>query len=409
MEIKSISLSKQKFLFLLGITIIYITLVVCLDFLQGDLWRDEIHFWAVSLVFSDRLLPSIDNLRDYDALNTPLPFIIFGGLEYLFHEGVLLGRLLNLILSLTIVFIIGWPRQDKRERAILCLMGLLIYPYYLPLSGRLYTEIIACFWVIMGFISYLRNRHLLSSIAFILAIASRQYMIAFPAAIATYEFIIAIAKAQRLRKINLVAQWRWLLPLIAVLSIFGWIWLFQGLAPETAISNRAPEVQETTWTVQPGAAINFLAVVSFYIVIPEFILFQPWNKLKTLKQQWRKITFIAASLLLCFLIFPPLLVASGQVIKIAKLLPQDSLKMILFYSLSLLTCVRFSQPNLMFLIVLFNSLIMIKTYPGGDKYVFPLVVIFWYLKSVGLEEKFAIFKQQDVVAVKEHTSGTVSP
>ncbi len=379
--------SKQRFLFLLSITAIYIILMVWLDFLQGPYWHDEKTFWETSLTFSSRLLPSIEDLRNYGELNTPLPFIIFGALEYLFDRGIFTGRLLNLILSLSIVFIIGYPRQSNRERAILCLIGLFLCPYYLWLSGRLYTEMIACFWVIIGFVSYIRNRHLISCIAFILAIASRQYMLAFPIAIATYEFIVTINNLKDIPKITSLVKWRWLAPLIAALSIFGWIYLFQGLVPEVALEVRdAPEVQRSTWALTPGGAINFLSFVGLYIVIPECVLFRNSSIFKVFNQHRRKIIIIAAGLLLYFLVFPPLLFGSGNIAKLAKLLPYDILKMVLFYVLSLLACIRFSRPNLISLIVLFNSLIMIKAYPW-DRYVLPLVVVFWYLKSIKFQEQ----------------------
>lgn len=387
--------SKQKFLFLLSITAIYIILVVWLDFLQGPYWHDEKTFWQTSLTFSDRLLPSIEDLTDYNELNTPLPFIIFGALEYLFHQGIFTGRLLNLILSLSIVFIIGYPSHGKRTRAILCLIGLLLCPYFLWLSGRLYTEMIACFWVILGFVSYVRNRHIISGFAFILAIASRQYMLAFPLAIATYEFIVTINNLQGFRRISSLVKWRWLAPLIAALSIFAWIYLFQGLVPEAALEVRAaPEVQKSTWALTPGGAINFLSFVGFYIVIPESILFRTSFRFQVFNQQRRKIILIAAGLLLYCLVFPPLLFGSGNIIKIANLLPYNILTIALYYGLSLLACIRFSQLNLISLIVLFNSLIMIKAYPW-DRYVLPLVVVFWYLKSIRFQEQSS--KQEEKV------------
>lgn len=386
---------QQKFLFLIGITAIYSALVVWLDFLQAPPIWDENHFWETSLTFSDKLIPSIDDLRNYGQLSTPLPFIIFGSLEYLFHQGIFAGRLFSLILSLSIVFIIGWPTRNKGGRAILSLIGLLWCPYFLWYGVLLYTDIIACFFVLIGFVSYIRNRHLISSIAFILAIASRQYMLAFPMAIATYELIIAIKNIKSVGKINLVQHWRWIAPLIAALSIFGWIYLFGGLAPKIGLEvSRTPSVQKTTWAFTFGGAINFLSFVGFYIVIPEFILFRPRVILKILKQR-RRIILIAVGLLLCFSVFPPLLKGMGTVMKIAKFLPYDILKLALFYSLSLLTCLRFSQLNLMSLIVIFNSLIMIKAYPW-DKYVLPIVVVFWYLKSLGIEDKFNIFKLRNV-------------
>ena len=399
--------SQQKFLFLLGITAIYTALIVSHNFLDGPKLGDEGHFWKTSLTFSDRLIPTIDSLRNYGELNTPLPFIIYGVLEYFFHQGIFAGRLLNLILSLSMVFIIGFPSRDKGTRAILCAIGLFVCPSFIRHGALLYTDLMACFWVLMGFVSYIRSRHLLSCIAFILAIASRQYMLAFPAAIAFYEFIVVFRNSKNLREFNLANQWRWIAPSIAALSIFGWIYLFQGLAPETAIEIVAPVVQKNTWTLQAGGAINFLAFVGLYIVLPEFFLFSPVVKLqvmlKSLKQHQRKIILIAAGLLLFFLVFPPFLIGWGKLMQIVYLLPSDILKFALLYSLSLLTCLRFSQPNLMSLVVLFNTLIMLKAYPW-EKYIMPLAVVFWYLKSVGLEQQFNIFKQQGLALTKDNTA-----
>ncbi|MGC1309590.1 MAG: hypothetical protein WA885_20400 [Phormidesmis sp.] len=378
--------SQQKFLFLLGVTVIYLTLVVWLDFLQGPQLWDEITYWGTSLSFSDRLLPTIDSLRDYNELSTPLPFIIFGALEYLFDQGIWLGRLLNLLLSLSMVFIIGWPSRHRRGTAILCVIGLFVCPYYLFVSGRLYTEIIACFWGLLGIVGYVHNRHWLSCVAFVLAIASRQYMVAFPLAIATYELIPAAVEFVRTRQFTFKAQLRWIAPLIATLSIFGWIYLFAGLAPKSAYVVRAvPAVQQTTWALTPGVAINFLTAVAAYIVIPEFLLFRP-NLGEIKKNRWL-IALIAVGLLLLFFWMPPVTWSKGLLSKATNLLPSDGLKMVSLYGLSLLTCLRFCKPRLLTLLVLFNSLIMIKAHPW-DKYVLPLVVVFWYLKSIGFEEKF---------------------
>ena len=374
--------SQQKFLFLFLISIIYTTLLFKFDFLQAVKINDEPHFWETSLTFSKSLIPSIENLRDYQELNTPLPFMIFGALEYFFHQGVFAGRLLNLILSLTMAFIIGWPTKRKGGKAVLCLLGLLTCPYYLLSSVSLVTDIIACFFVLLGFVAYVRNRHFLSSIAFILAIASRQYMLAFPVAIACYELIITINVAKDREKFELSGQWRWIAPLIASMSIFGWIYLFQGLAPATGIEEMAPTIQQqSTWFLKPNRAIYFLAFSSVFIVIPEFFLFKPLVRIKLLKKQWKKVLFIAAGLLMYCIIFPPPTSSEGMFSIVLNLLHYEILKITLFYFLSLLACVRFFyQPNLMFFCVLFNCIIMMKAH-YWSKYVLPLAVVFWFLKS----------------------------
>ncbi|MEL6454640.1 MAG: hypothetical protein AAFQ40_07985, partial [Cyanobacteria bacterium J06623_5] len=232
----SIEHSKQKFIFLLSVTAIYVALLAGLNFLQGPFWADEGAFWRTSLTFSDRLIPTIESISDYNELNTPLPFIVFGFLEYLFGQGIVAGRLLNIVLSIGIVFVIGWPRKRGHDGRMLCALGLLMCPYYLLFSGRLYTEMIACAFAILGFASYVRDRHLLSCIAFILAISSRQYMLAFPVAIATYEFgglLIQILSPRNSEQFKSQGfqwqhQWRWVAPTVAALSILVWFFLFKG-------------------------------------------------------------------------------------------------------------------------------------------------------------------------------------
>ncbi|MBE9159344.1 hypothetical protein IQ265_21285 [Nodosilinea sp. LEGE 06152] len=381
MKLQSFSHSQQKILFLGGITVIYLAIVAWLDFLQGPPYWDEVNFWKSSLTFSDSLLPSLSDLREYHSLNTPLPFMIFGFLEYLFNQGMVAGRLLNLVLSLGIVAVIGWPSRQKGGRAILCLIGLFLCPYFLFLSGRLYTEMVACTWVLLGFVAYVRDRHWLSCLAFVLAISSRQYMLAFPMAIATYEFLAIANQYRQGQAVSLRQHQRWLAPALASLSFLGWIALFDGLAPTSAIVAHAPEVQQSTLALTPGGIVNFLAFVGAYIVIPEWLLFRPANPLQSLRNNQKKWLLIAGGLLVFCLIFPPLDTPYGNMGKVAELLPFYALNLAMFYGLALLTCLRFAKPDLLFWIVAFNALIMMKAIPW-DRYVLPLVVAFWYLKSI---------------------------
>jgi hypothetical protein len=390
--------TQQKFLFLLSIIVLYIVLVPSVGFLRVPCCTlDEGYFWPTSLFFSEKPIPSIDDLRSYNELNTPLAFIIYGQLEYWFDQGIVAGRLLNLVLSITMVLIIGWPTKEKGGRDLFCILGLFLCPYYLWLSGWLYTEMIACFWVLMGLVGYIRKRYLWSSVAFVLAIATRQYMLAFPAAIATFEFISLVTETRQSSRINWQAQWRWVLPFIAACSILGWFYLFQGLAPANAyIERQPPDVQKTAWGMDLGGAIHYLSFIGTYIVIPEFLLFTPGAKLRALREQWGqqkyRVGFIALGLLLFMLIFPPQEMAGGIIIKAVRLLPHDALRFGFYYVLSLLTCLRFSRLNLVTFLVFFNAAIMIKAYPW-DRYVMPMVVAFWYLKSVGVADQLPLSLQ----------------
>jgi hypothetical protein len=378
-------------IFLFSIGIIYLIVFFTLDALQFTPIWDEPNFWQTSLIFSHSLTLPDNWLEDYKELNTPLPFIIFGFLEYLFKGGIFAGRLFNFILSFLISCLIGLPINKKRKEAFLSLCGLFLFPYYLWLSGHLYTDMIASFFVLAGIICYLRSQHLISGISFVLAIASRQYMLVFPLAVTAYELFnylkIKILIYQSYNRNQDFKPYkrqliRIISPLIASFSIFGWFLLFKGIAPQGAIAERSvPDVQLNWWSVELNSSLYFLACIGLYFVIPELILFRP--KLSFKKVFTRKNIILASILLLLFIVFPPLK-AHGILIKIARLLPTDILKLILFYVLAFLTCLRFSNRlNLAFWILLVNSALMVKAFPW-DKYALPILIIFWYLKSLDI-------------------------
>lgn len=377
--LKGILPPKFSVLFCAGLFVVYLALFLFYDQLRFPLVWDEKHFWEASLLFSQSLIPDLDQLRNYGALNTPLPFIVFGILEYLFGNGIFVGRLLNMILSLVMVCLIAFPLAQKGKTGILASCGLLIFPYYLWLSSHLYTDIIATFFVFLGFWLYLRNQHLWSSFAFILAIASRQYMLAFPVALAAYELVSSCKSGFQLRP-------RHLAPVVAAATIFGWFWLFNGLAPEAAISTQStPSVQQSAWALSLSPSLYFLSCIGLYFVIPEWVLF---NRSFNLKQilTFRNVG-LALGLLSAFVFFPPS-EAHGLLIKVENFLPDTTIILAVLYVLAWLACARFTRANLTFWLLFVNCGLMLKAYPW-DKYALPLLVVFWYFKSINvLDSRF---------------------
>ena len=104
------------------------------------------------------------------------------------------------------------------------------------------------------------------------------------------------------------------------------------------------------------------------------------------RQKYR-ICIIAFGLLLFMMAFLPPDHANGNIVKLARMLPHDALSWGLYYGLALIACLRFLQPNLMALFILFNTIIMLKAHPW-DRYVLPMVVAFWYFKSIDAVNQF---------------------
>lgn len=367
--------SKPRFCLVVLLAAAYGGLLIYLEGLRFPPTWDEPNFWEASLLFSQSLIPTVDQLKNYGELNTPLPFVVFGVLEYLFRGGIFAGRLLNFVLSFTIVWLIGISNSKQKTTALLAVIGLFVFPYYLLLSGYLYTDIIAAFFVFFGCWFYLRNQHGWSAVMLVLAIAARQYMLAFPVAIAIHEFLAT------LRQDGFKLKLRWVAPLLASATIGGWILFFNGLAPASAVVSEevaVPEVQQQLWLVDLSASLYFLACLGIYFVIPEWILFcRKFEPRRLLREKNYALAFV---LLLLLIIFPPL-ESHGLFIKVVNTMPIFALKLVVLYIPALLAVIRFAQFNLVFWLVLINAGLMIKAHPW-DKYLLPLLVVLWYFRSV---------------------------
>ena len=369
---------KDTSVFIVIVGLIYATLFVVGDYLQGPLWDDEIGFWKTSLEFSHQLFPSFSQIRDYNQFNTPVPFIIYGILENLFQLGPFAARLLNFILSLLITFLIGWPGKKQQSKPIFAMLGLFLFPWYLWLSTRLYTDVLAAFFGLLGVIGYLKQRHILSGLAFIVAIACRQFMLAFPVAIAAHELISAIRNRAR-------PSLSFVFPALAALSIVIWVLLFNGLTPSAARDARViPEVQQSLWTLSPSNGLFFLFTIGWSYVIPEFLLFKP--KLSITKATVIRAVTIAIATLALTWFFTPQILDLSVITNLTDRVSSSYAYFLLVFGISLSTCWRFSRINLTFWMLFFNTLIMMKAVTW-DKYALPLVIILWYLRSVDSREE----------------------
>src|SRR5437867_99083 len=121
----------------LAIVLVYVVSFLFWGRLESPLIWDERHFWQTSLSFSQSLVPDLNQLRNYGELSTPLPFIMFGTLEYLFKGGIFSARLFNLALSFLMTCLICLSARKTARYSLLIGCALLSCPYYLWLSSHL--------------------------------------------------------------------------------------------------------------------------------------------------------------------------------------------------------------------------------------------------------------------------------
>jgi hypothetical protein len=371
-------LQALRLAFLVTAVGFYAAVFFAADGLRFEPVRDEVHFWPTSLHFSHRALPDRAALQSYPDLITPLAFVLFGQIEFFFGAGIFGGRLLNLALSLCIVCAIGLPRSAGERGPMLAAAGLVLFPYFLGASVHLYTDIVAASFVLLGAIGFRAGRPLLSGLAFVLAISTRQYMVAFPVAFAALE-LLRSGSPRPTR--SLLAQG------LAAASLLGWLAFWGGWAPAPALERWAPST--ASWSrLFPAHGLYFLACLGLYFVLPEALLFRrrPWAGLRgTAKRS----LLIAGALAMLFVAFPPLqnvdyaIASMGYFDRAARLALPDPLRMTVFYAFALATCLRFASWGPGLALVLANALVMLKANVGWDKYVLPLLVVLWYMKAVG--------------------------
>ena len=375
---------KSKLITISAILLLYFILFNFFGQLGFPIRKDETHYWPASLRFSKDWVPSVDLLKNYDELSTPLSFIIFGMVEHLFQGGIFAGRLLNFILSLGILCIIVFMGESTSRKYLFSVIGVLVYPYFIGCSTHLYTDIIAAFFVLVGFVSYLNHLNWMSCLFFVLAISSRQYMLAFPLGILIFETLNLIrAKSANLIKPIVI---RSLYQFIACISIVVWVLFWGNFGPALEVARQNISTI-SVFKLFPEHSLYFLSCLGFYFVIPEFILLKRYKFIKT----WlnRKALLISISVFILFLLFPPYqnvnynIPTMGYMDKLFRMFGGDFFRMTLFYILALIACLRFLVMNLESLFVLTNVLMMLKSHIAWDKYLLPLIVILWFLNAIG--------------------------
>ena len=375
--------SKKKFVTISAILVLYVIIFILFEQLGFPIRKDETHFWPASLKFSKDWVPTIDLLKNYGELSTPLSFIIFGTIEHLFHGGIFAGRLLNLILSLGMLTFIIFLSDGKNRKYRFSIIGVLIYPYFIACSTHLYTDIIAAFFVLVGFIFYLRHLNLMSCLFFILAISSRQYMLAFPLGILIFDALNLI-KAEDSMLIKPIAI-RLLYQFVACLSIMVWVLFWGSFGPALEVARQSVSTV-SLFKLFPDHSLYFLSCLGFYFVIPEFVLLKRNAFIIHLAN--KKTILATISLFILFLIFPPYqnvnndIATMGYMDKLFRMFTGDLFRITLFYIMALIACLRFLTINLETLLVLLNVLIIMKSHVTWDKYLLPLIVILWFLNAM---------------------------
>jgi hypothetical protein len=345
--------------------------------------KDETHFLHSSYVFRGAF--GIEALRDYPELVTPLALVIWGELDHLTGDGLYYGRLLNLALTFAMVCLVAFCAPKDWPRGALAALGLLLFPYTLPLGVHLYTDTLAVFAVVSGTVALARRRPLLAWFAFACAIATRQYTVQIPAALGAAEALGWLhGERERWKAVAACGA--------ACATLLGWIAFYGGLANEAGIADwvgfyPAPMMHATEFLLHQG--LYALAGLGAFFAVVEAVLFRRHPVARELRSA--RGALFALLLAGLFWLDPPVLTANhpgGPIGRTAVLLlpaPDfDWARVAIYYALALLAVGRFAgRIDEGFWLVLAVFTLAMKQQLPWEKYLFPTLAVLWTLASLG--------------------------
>jgi hypothetical protein len=382
---------------LAAIALVYGVTLVLADGLAFEPVKDERHFWSSSQLFAGPFPPDLETLRSYPEVVTPLALVVWGQLEHYTGDGMFAGRLLNWILSLWLIGLVTLGAGGRTRRAVMAAAGLAAFPYYMSLSVHLYTDLPALFLGVFGLHFHVRGRRSLAFLFFALAIATRQYLVLLPAAVAAYDLVGALRGDRTKWASGLLAAG-------AAATLLGWFAFYGGLAPAPGLAYwmplfPAPMMEPLQFMVDYGLyALTGLAV---YYVIPESILFPgafDWRELRTPRAAiWAGVVAVAVVAVGHVLVGHEAGGPFGRAVRFA--LPGETLSPLrtaIFAVLAWVTIVRFSRRlDIHTWLVMGCFALSTKTQIPWEKYLLPTVGALWYLRSRDWPEVAPISEVED--------------
>jgi len=380
------SLFAARVAFALFVCLVYVVAVVYMGGLAFEPVKDESQFWKQITSFTGIWPPGLSDIQNYDEPMTPLSFLFWAGLERVHGFGIGGARFTSMLLGIGLLAMIGLrtpSTQTGRLTPIFSALALIAYPYWIPLSLLLYTDLPATLFVVFGCFYHQRDRNVLSALFFVLAIATRQYMVVFPAAILAHEGL-QVLRGRELRLERFVPQ------VIAGATLLGWILFFGGVGPADGLAEW-PRHQNALDRLNLAFSLYFLAATGAFFVLPEWAIDRYQGK--------QKLGLDRAALVGCGLLFVAFVIDTPNYPKeigplnrsIAFVLNPmpfaDLVRPVLMFALASLTVVRFVRFDLASWLVLANAALMAFMWSPWEKYCMPMLGALWMLKALGALER----------------------
>lgn len=238
------------FIILFHTLVIYITDSYVTDLKYPQ--HDEFHFIKTIALFGEEI--SLNNLKHYEEMSTPLPFLLYAFWGHVFGSEIYKLRIFSIIIALLtyllyhrLFFIIF----NNGKIALLASIYLVIIPYMIALSFLIYTDMLAMLFLILCCFAIVRQNPFVFAISAACALLCRQYLSFILLAGAIFYLIKYIKGKERVALKMLISIFISFLPFLFL------IFLWKGLTPENELQN-----------LYLGEKINFhINFLIFYICL----------------------------------------------------------------------------------------------------------------------------------------------
>jgi hypothetical protein len=244
----------------LGILAAFIIIFLAILVIAGlnrPAWGDEEHFVLTIRQFGQGI--TLDTLRTYSEMSTPLPFILYAAWGKIVGFELPALRLLSLAVAV-ITIILFWRLCYKifhdAFSASMCAIFLFINPYMVGFSIFVFPDMLTILCLVVGMLALLDDRPVVLVIAIAFGLLSRQYFIFFPVAVLIYSLYRSYRKNRRQLKIITAT----LLGMVPILLLF---WLWQGVSPQNDLKEL---YLGYAFKFYPPALILYIALLGTYLL-----------------------------------------------------------------------------------------------------------------------------------------------
>ena len=205
-----------------GLTVAFQLITVVVVDLKRPYWGDEEHFVDTINQFGEDL--SLNRLRHYEEMSTPLPFVFYSLWGRLVGFEIERLRILSLLIAMATYLLFHRLLYEATGRtigSIVTAMFLVVHPYMVGFSIFVFTDMLPIFFLLSSVYAFTRERPFLLTLSLAGALLSRQYFAFLAAALFAVYFLRYIDLKRRADLNMIIATLVGLAPVIGLFIFWG--------------------------------------------------------------------------------------------------------------------------------------------------------------------------------------------